>query len=56
MNPAVVLIVMLLFFLPSIAAVLRGRNNPGSVIVVNLFLGVTGIGWVVALAMAFGGG
>lgn len=39
-----------IYFLPSIAA--RGQHNVGAVVVVNLFLGWTLIGWVVALAMA----
>lgn len=39
-----------LYFLPSIIA--RKKPNNGSVLVVNLFLGWTLIGWVVALAMA----
>lgn len=43
------------YFAPSLITVFRGRRNRGSVIVVNLFLGWTFIGWVVALAMAFGG-
>jgi Superinfection immunity protein len=46
------LIVLVLYFLPSIIAVARKVTHQGSVIVVNLFLGWTFIGWVVALAMA----
>ncbi len=41
-----------LYFIPAIVAVIRKVPNIGSVIVVNLFLGWTLIGWVVALAMA----
>jgi hypothetical protein len=44
-----------LYFVPTIIAVMRKKSNMGSVIVVNVFLGWTGIGWVVALAMSFGG-
>jgi hypothetical protein len=40
------------YFLPTIVAVVRKVPNIGSVIVINLFLGWTLIGWVVALAMA----
>jgi hypothetical protein len=48
-----VLIVLLsLYFLPSIVAVLRKAPDTGSVIVLNLLLGWTFVGWVVALAMA----
>lgn len=50
-----VLVLIALYFLPTIVALMRKRPAPGSVIVVNLFLGWTFIGWIVALAMAFGG-
>lgn len=40
------------YFLPSIIGAVRKVPNLGSVIVINLFLGWTLIGWVVALAMA----
>jgi Superinfection immunity protein len=43
------------YFLPSLVAGSRGAANTSSVIVVNLFLGWTFLGWVVALAMAVGG-
>jgi hypothetical protein len=41
------------YFLPLIIAGVRKVPNIGSVAVINLFLGWTFIGWVVALAMAF---
>lgn len=40
----------LVYLLPSIVAALRGHRNGAPVFVVNLFLGWTLIGWVVALA------
>ncbi len=40
------------YFLPTIIAASRKVPNGGSVLVINLFLGWTLIGWVVALAMA----
>ena len=40
-----------LYFLPSIAAIQREKNT-GMVFVLNLFLGWTIIGWVVSLALA----
>jgi hypothetical protein len=46
------LIVLVLYFLPSVIAVARKVTHQGSVVVINLFLGWTFIGWVVALAMA----
>ena len=42
------------YFLPTIVAGLREAPNKNSVFVVNLFLGWTLVGWVVALAIAFG--
>lgn len=53
-------IVILLFLLsayvlPGIIASARKNPNSGSVWVINIFLGWTFIGWIVALAMAFGG-
>jgi hypothetical protein len=51
----ILLIVMgIPYFIPTIVAISRNMHNKGSVIVVNVFLGWTLIGWVVALAMACG--
>lgn len=50
----VALVVVLgLYFLPTIIASQRGVTNFGSIAVINLFLGWTLVGWVVALAMSF---
>jgi Superinfection immunity protein len=46
------LVVLALYFLPSIVAVARKVRHQGSVVVINSFLGWTFIGWVIALAMA----
>jgi Superinfection immunity protein len=51
-HPAAFLVVLALYFLPSIVAVSRKVTHQGSVVVINLFLGWTFVGWVVALAMA----
>ncbi len=48
----VVLLLVVPYFIPTIVGVIRKVPNIGSVIVVNLLLGWTLIGWVVALAMA----
>lgn len=48
----VVIVGIGLYFLPTIIAVTRKVTNQGSVLVINLFLGWTFVGWVVALAMA----
>jgi hypothetical protein len=50
----ILLVLAIPYFIPSIVAVARKMPNKGSTIVVNLFLGWTFIGWVVALAMACG--
>jgi hypothetical protein len=40
------------YWIPTIVAFVRGVPNKGSVLVINLFLGWTFIGWIVALAMS----
>ena len=49
-----VLAIILAYFIPTIVALIRGKKNKGSIIVVNVFLGWSVIGWVVALAWACG--
>ena len=41
--------ILLLYFLPSIIAVRRAHTNAMSVVVLNLFLGWTFLGWVASL-------
>jgi hypothetical protein len=45
-------IVFWVYFAPSAVAFIRKVPNTWSIVVLNLFLGWTLIGWVVALAMA----
>lgn len=40
------------YFLPTVLAFYRKVSSPWSVLVINLFLGWTLVGWVVALALA----
>ena len=47
------LTLFILYWAPSIIAALRKVHGIGQVIVVNLFLGWTVIGWIIALVMAF---
>lgn len=47
-----VIIIIALYFVPSLVAVLRRAKGTSGVVVLNLFLGWTFIGWVVALAWA----
>ena len=46
------LLAAMAYFLPTIVGVARMVPHLGSVFVVNLFLGWTFVGWVVALALA----
>lgn len=39
----------LIYLLPSIIAVIRGHPRTGAIILLNIFLGWTAVGWVVAL-------
>jgi hypothetical protein len=45
------LIGLAFYFLPSLIGAARRVPNLGSIVVINLFLGWTFVGWVVALAM-----
>jgi hypothetical protein len=47
-----VIVLIAMYFLPTIVASTRKVTDKGSVVVINLFLGWTLVGWVVALAMA----
>ncbi|QGH79707.1 hypothetical protein SEA_ANON_36 [Gordonia phage Anon] len=46
------LLMLALYLAPSLVAEIRKVPSKGSVIVVNVLLGWTVIGWIVALAMA----
>jgi len=48
----IILLILLLYFMPSLIAILRGHRNAGSIIVINLFFGWSIAGWVIALAMS----
>jgi hypothetical protein len=41
-----------LYFLPAIIAAARQTHNTTSILLLNIFLGWTGIGWIVALVMS----
>jgi hypothetical protein len=41
-----------LYFLPSIVAIARSKRDTTSIVVLNLLLGWTAIGWVIALVWA----
>jgi hypothetical protein len=46
-------VVLVIYFAPSIVGELRRHRNAMAINVVNIFLGWTLVGWVVALAWAF---
>lgn len=55
MNEALPLLLALAavgYFLPTLIAGIRSVPNKGSVVVLNIFLGWTLLGWVASLAMA----
>ena len=41
-----------LYFLPSIIAMARSKRDALAIFLLNLFLGFTGVGWIVALIWA----
>jgi hypothetical protein len=48
------ILALILWALPIAIGGLRGVDNLGSIVVIDLFLSWTALGWVVALAMACG--
>lgn len=48
------LVLIFIYFIPAINAYGNKKRNSSSVLVINIFLGWTLIGWVVALAMSTG--
>ena len=47
-----VIFILAVYFIPTIIAMVRKVPNTGSVAIINIFLGWTFIGWVVAMSMA----
>ena len=48
-----IIVAIAAYWVPAIVAAARKVPNVGTIVVINLFLGWTVIGWIVALAMAF---
>lgn len=42
-------ICLAIYFIPTIVAFMRGHRNRVAILLTNLFLGWTGLGWIVAL-------
>ena len=51
----VLALVLVLYFLPTLVAYSRHTANRNSILVLNLFLGWTFVGWVIFMAMAVNG-
>jgi len=49
----VMLLLVVVYFLPAIVAGMRSHHSAGAIFVLNLLLGWTLLGWVVALVWAF---
>mgnify|MGYP006433950487 CR=1 FL=1 len=47
------LIVLAVYFIPAIIAMARGHRQSGAILVINLILGWTFLGWIAALVWAF---
>lgn len=47
-----ILFAMVVYFLPIIVAFIRKNNNCLAIFILNLFLGWTFVGWVIALVWA----
>jgi hypothetical protein len=46
-------ILLLIYFLPAVIGFSRGHVNAGAILVLNLFLGWTALGWIAALIWSF---
>ena len=49
LSAIVIIISLISYFLPTVIAMLRGKSNTFAILLLNLFLGWTFIGWIVAL-------
>lgn len=52
-NAIILLLFISIYFIPSGVSLVRKHHNTTAIILLNLFLGVTGVFWVVALIWAF---
>ena len=52
MGQFILVLLLAIYFAPAITAFFRYHRSRASILVINLFLGWTFIGWVVALAMS----
>jgi uncharacterized membrane protein len=47
-----IFLIILIYFIPTISAYSRKKTNASSILILNLFLGWTIIGWIVSLVWA----
>jgi hypothetical protein len=52
-GSTLVIVVLVLYFLPTLIAMFRRHHNENAIIVCNLLLGWTVVGWIVALIWSF---
>jgi Superinfection immunity protein len=52
-GSGLVLVLLILYFVPTAVAVKRAHHQLPAILIINVFLGWTFLGWVIALAMAF---
>lgn len=52
MEALIIIVLLCAYFAPTVVAAARSHPQVGSIIVINLLLGWTFIGWVIALAMS----
>lgn len=52
MDGIIFLVLIGLYFVPTIVAGIRKKRNTAAIAVLNLFLGWTMVGWVIALVWA----
>jgi type VI protein secretion system component VasK len=55
MDILLLVLVCCLYFLPGIFAHVRNHASMGGIWLLNIFLGWTGLGWLIALIWAFSG-
>ncbi len=48
------ILILILYFVPAVTAYENKKKNRQAILVINIFLGWTFIGWIIALAMAVG--
>ena len=49
LSVGILILISVTYFLPSVIALLRSKSNTFAIILLNIFLGWTFVGWVVAL-------